>query len=331
MPKSLRKKVHSSSTSCNKSFKCQGFGDCRMEFTRQEHLARHIRKHTGEQPFQCHLCLRFFSRLDNLKQHVESVHSVSMATSQLKNSKSTAPCCPGTGTGTSSSTTASPPTPEVLAESSNCSSACNDNPCSSHSIEGLQQPLPAKPASGVFQPFLDVKSTNSNPHLSPLSTASSFSASGYRSASLPLLQFNLSQYLPMMQGIPQGFPQVYSHAMGPNMTASVPAAAAAAAAAPPPPVLSSHMYASSFYYASPVRPVRNCNYGLRTLSSTPVSLAPVPAPTTCGNSSYSLPHPSISYPTSRAQLISTIDSEAHQTSLRKVSTPKKLSLEHILS
>lgn len=31
-----------------KLFRCTGFGDCNMVFTRSEHLARHARKHTGE-------------------------------------------------------------------------------------------------------------------------------------------------------------------------------------------------------------------------------------------------------------------------------------------
>lgn len=55
-------------------FQCRGFGDCTMTFTRSEHLARHIRKHTGERPFQCH-CGKSFSRLDNLRQHASTVHS----------------------------------------------------------------------------------------------------------------------------------------------------------------------------------------------------------------------------------------------------------------
>ena len=36
-------------------------------------LMRDPRKHTGERPFQCH-CARRFSRLDNLRQHAQTVH-----------------------------------------------------------------------------------------------------------------------------------------------------------------------------------------------------------------------------------------------------------------
>ncbi|KFX95356.1 hypothetical protein O988_05832 [Pseudogymnoascus sp. VKM F-3808] len=54
-------------------FFCTEYPPCNLSFTRSEHLARHIRKHTGERPFQCH-CSRRFSRLDNLRQHAQTVH-----------------------------------------------------------------------------------------------------------------------------------------------------------------------------------------------------------------------------------------------------------------
>ncbi|KAK3989088.1 hypothetical protein QBC44DRAFT_95374 [Cladorrhinum sp. PSN332] len=54
-------------------FYCTDYPPCHLSFTRSEHLARHIRKHTGERPFQCH-CSRRFSRLDNLRQHAQTVH-----------------------------------------------------------------------------------------------------------------------------------------------------------------------------------------------------------------------------------------------------------------
>ncbi|KZV83608.1 hypothetical protein EXIGLDRAFT_309170 [Exidia glandulosa HHB12029] len=57
-----------------KTFQCRGYGECRMVFSRSEHLARHVRKHTGERPFSCH-CGKQFSRLDNLRQHAQTVHA----------------------------------------------------------------------------------------------------------------------------------------------------------------------------------------------------------------------------------------------------------------
>ncbi|KAI1363641.1 hypothetical protein F5Y08DRAFT_329233 [Xylaria arbuscula] len=54
-------------------FYCTEYPPCKLSFTRSEHLARHVRKHTGERPFKCH-CQRRFSRLDNLRQHAQTVH-----------------------------------------------------------------------------------------------------------------------------------------------------------------------------------------------------------------------------------------------------------------
>lgn len=54
-------------------FYCTEFPPCQLSFRRAEHLARHIGKHIGKIPFECH-CSRRFSRLDNLRQHAETVH-----------------------------------------------------------------------------------------------------------------------------------------------------------------------------------------------------------------------------------------------------------------
>ncbi|KAI9284017.1 hypothetical protein BC943DRAFT_90266 [Umbelopsis sp. AD052] len=76
-----------------KLFRCTGFGNCDMVFTRSEHLARHARKHTGEKPFQCVVpgCGRMFSRFDNMMQHTQT-HSNGKAVrrSKPKSKKSSA-------------------------------------------------------------------------------------------------------------------------------------------------------------------------------------------------------------------------------------------------
>lgn len=42
---------------------------CGRLFKRLEHLKRHVRTHTQERPYFCHLCNKAFSRSDNLAQH----------------------------------------------------------------------------------------------------------------------------------------------------------------------------------------------------------------------------------------------------------------------
>ncbi|KAI9310961.1 hypothetical protein BX666DRAFT_2116156 [Dichotomocladium elegans] len=55
-------------------FRCSGHGGCQMTFTRNEHLLRHIRMHTGEKPFECIIpsCSRKFTRYDNMIQHTRT-------------------------------------------------------------------------------------------------------------------------------------------------------------------------------------------------------------------------------------------------------------------
>lgn len=49
---------------------------CPETFARAEHLARHLRKHTGEKPFVCSWCGKQFARSDSMKRH-ELLHSTS--------------------------------------------------------------------------------------------------------------------------------------------------------------------------------------------------------------------------------------------------------------
>ncbi|KAI8341876.1 hypothetical protein BC941DRAFT_414728 [Chlamydoabsidia padenii] len=71
-----------------KTYQCTGFGECRMTFTRSEHLARHARKHTGEKPFKCVVpgCERAFSRFDNMIQHT-AIHSKHQDNDKKQNSR----------------------------------------------------------------------------------------------------------------------------------------------------------------------------------------------------------------------------------------------------
>ncbi|VDM17245.1 unnamed protein product [Hydatigera taeniaeformis] len=61
----------SSSKRSGERFYCQY---CGKMFPRSANLTRHIRTHTGEQPYRCAFCPRCFSISSNLQRHIRNIH-----------------------------------------------------------------------------------------------------------------------------------------------------------------------------------------------------------------------------------------------------------------
>ncbi|KAF9230958.1 hypothetical protein BU15DRAFT_68732, partial [Melanogaster broomeanus] len=48
---------------------------CQATFTRPQHVARHMRSHTGDRPYKCQYCGDQFARSDLLSRHVNKCHA----------------------------------------------------------------------------------------------------------------------------------------------------------------------------------------------------------------------------------------------------------------
>ncbi|KZV90540.1 hypothetical protein EXIGLDRAFT_720235 [Exidia glandulosa HHB12029] len=65
---------------------------CQSTFTRPQHVARHMRSHTGDRPYKCTICGDQFARSDLLSRHVNKCHAADrpQTTSRRRGSNSAA-------------------------------------------------------------------------------------------------------------------------------------------------------------------------------------------------------------------------------------------------
>lgn len=59
-------------------------GFCKAEFSRSDHLVRHVRGHTKQRPFICPVCRKGFARQDLLKRHVSTHNGEHVADSSAE-------------------------------------------------------------------------------------------------------------------------------------------------------------------------------------------------------------------------------------------------------
>lgn len=63
-------KFHATLEKTEKAFKCE---QCPKVFKNRYQLTLHNRSHSGEKPYECHICCRAFSMSSNLQKHIVSV------------------------------------------------------------------------------------------------------------------------------------------------------------------------------------------------------------------------------------------------------------------
>ena len=59
----------------NLNFRCL-YNNCGMEFKKSCNLKSHLRKHNGQKPYICQICLKIFSHCANLFLHLKNRHNL---------------------------------------------------------------------------------------------------------------------------------------------------------------------------------------------------------------------------------------------------------------
>ncbi|KAK9449766.1 uncharacterized protein V1518DRAFT_414600 [Limtongia smithiae] len=246
-----------------KIFECSGFGDCRMVFTRSEHLARHIRKHTGERPFRCH-CNRSFSRLDNLRQHAHTVHANETILPGSALYVSPEPAARTNSSNSNASSTASASTAASAITTTSTAAGQTEPPSASQAIP-LPPPLatapaaqhpPSPPSSFPVPPRFrpDLQRRPGPLNLSLLHRPDDHGSSTPSSAALTSSALPSGSYLASAPPATLSFPLSASPPISP--AAARPYSAGLISRFPPPPTVrtpctppASASYAEHFYYA----------------------------------------------------------------------------------
>ncbi|KAI0090199.1 hypothetical protein BDY19DRAFT_938969 [Irpex rosettiformis] len=139
---------------------------CSSTFTRPQHVARHMRSHTGDRPYKCQHCGDQFARSDLLSRHVNKCHA------SEKPPTTTAPNNRRKGTAAASRATTSKQACDQCVTSSlpcdgcNPCSKCVQRKCRCTYVKFHRQTAPAGPG------HLPPNAISQNPHRSSVSLSS---------------------------------------------------------------------------------------------------------------------------------------------------------------
>ncbi|KAG1820835.1 uncharacterized protein BJ212DRAFT_1335782 [Suillus subaureus] len=171
---------------------------CQATFTRPQHVARHMRSHTGDRPYKCQYCGDQFARSDLLSRHVNKCHANEKPPQTATNGRRKG------STSTSRATTSKQACDQCVQSSLPCDGC---NPCctvpSMDTSSG--DPLYTTPFS-----FNHVYASSANPVHLPMSLSSDSDITGRNRAQVELLRHAGAPMLANPQGSSALLPDLYT-------------------------------------------------------------------------------------------------------------------------